>query len=134
MSNYERIENMLDYMDYIISQVDFDALSDNYDEENEDDDLLDEMNDFDALSDHHDDENEDDDEVLKYLKIRTHHAAAKDGADVESEMMCVICQSEFEHEENIGTLQCGHEYHTDCIKQWLLRKKDCPICRASVFP
>ncbi|MCD9645996.1 hypothetical protein HAX54_035489 [Datura stramonium] len=136
----ETIGNMLDYIDYMISQLHFDALSDHYDEENEDDDLLDELYDFDALSDHYDEENEDDhlldevydfdalsdlydeeneddDEVLKCLKIKTHQAPAKDGVDaeVESEMICAICQSEFEHEENIGMLQCGHEYHTDCI-------------------
>ncbi|MCE0482504.1 hypothetical protein HAX54_041315, partial [Datura stramonium] len=80
---------------------------------------------------------EDDDDVLKYLKIRTHDAPAKDGGDtnkVESGKICAICQSEFEHEENIGTLQCGHEYHVDCVKKWLLNKKDCPMCRASVLP
>ncbi|MCD7464047.1 hypothetical protein HAX54_051966 [Datura stramonium] len=130
-----------DYIDYMTTQLpdlernsrfDFGFLSDY---------LLDEMFNFDALSDHYVEMNENDDDVLKYLKIRTHHAPAKDGvnpeviADVaESEMMCAICQSDFEHEENIGTLQCGHEYHTDCIKQWLLRKKDCPMCRASILP
>ncbi|KAK4345682.1 hypothetical protein RND71_035858 [Anisodus tanguticus] len=88
-----------------------------------------------------DEENEDEDHVLKYLKLRTHSAPAKEGvnpevvADVESETCaCAICQSEYEHEEDIGTLQCGHEYHVNCIKQWLLRKKDCPMCRASVLP
>ncbi|MCE3215698.1 hypothetical protein HAX54_003215, partial [Datura stramonium] len=97
--------------------------------------LLDEMYDFDALSDN-DKENED---VSKFLKIRTHYAHVKDGVNaevvaavVESEI-CAICQSEFEHEEDIGVLQCGHEYHIDCIKQWLLRKKDCPMWRVSVL-
>ncbi|XP_060178302.1 E3 ubiquitin-protein ligase MBR1-like [Lycium barbarum] len=86
-----------------------------------------------------DEENGDDNDVSKYLKIRTHSSPAKDGvdphvvADSESEI-CAICQSEFEHEESIGTLQCEHKYHTDCIKQWLLRKKNCPMCRASVIP
>ncbi|MCD7464048.1 hypothetical protein HAX54_051967 [Datura stramonium] len=96
--------------------------------------LLDEMYDFDAPRDY-------DEDVIEYLKIRTHYAPAKDGVDpdvlaaavVESEI-CAICQSEFKHEEDIGALQCGHEYHIDCIKQWLLRKKDCPMCRASVLP
>ncbi|KAJ8533939.1 hypothetical protein K7X08_007263 [Anisodus acutangulus] len=84
---------------------------------------------------------EENDHVLKYLKLTTHSAPAKEGvnpqvvADVESETCaCAICQSEYEHEEDIGTLQCGHEYHVNCIKQWLLRKKDCPMCRASVLP
>ncbi|MDV3181289.1 MAG: RING finger domain-containing protein, partial [Candidatus Phytoplasma australasiaticum] len=38
-------------------------------------------------------------------------------------------------EKNIEPgLRCGHEFHEGCIKQWLLRKNDCPICRASVCP
>lgn len=99
------------------------------------DHLFDREDDVDGL----DEEKENDDVVLKCLKIRTHHSIAKeDGVDstvvvdVEQET-CAICQSEYEDQESIGKLQCGHEYHTDCIKQWLLRKKDCPMCRASVL-
>ncbi|KAH0709611.1 hypothetical protein KY284_011038 [Solanum tuberosum] len=40
----------------------------------------------------------------------------------------------YKHEETIGALCCGHEYHANYIKHWLLRKRDCPICRASIFP
>ncbi|WMV52285.1 hypothetical protein MTR67_045670, partial [Solanum verrucosum] len=79
--------------------------------------------------DHEDDHGD----VLKYLKIRIHHAPEVVAPDVESDI-CAICQSEYENEENIGALQCGHEYHSDCIKQWLMRKTDCPMCRASVLP
>ncbi|MCD7469196.1 hypothetical protein HAX54_008050 [Datura stramonium] len=83
-------------------------------------------------------EEKEEDFVLEYFKTRTHCAAAlKDGINNSTktyEEICAICQAEFEHEETIGTLGCGHEYHTSCIKQWLLRKKDCPMCRASVLP
>ncbi|KAK4725010.1 hypothetical protein R3W88_027789 [Solanum pinnatisectum] len=81
----------------------------------------------------HEDHEDDHGDVLKYLKIRIHDAPEVVAPDVESDI-CVICQSEYENEENIGALQCGHEYHTDCIKQWLMRKTDCPMCRASVLP
>ncbi|KAM3340177.1 RING-H2 finger protein ATL8-like [Capsicum galapagoense] len=78
---------------------------------------------------------ENNDDVLKYLKTRTHHAPTKDGVDPEVESkICSICISEFKHEEKKKALQCGHEYHTDCIYQWLAKKKDCPMCRASVLP
>ncbi|XP_027768008.1 probable E3 ubiquitin-protein ligase RHY1A [Solanum pennellii] len=93
----------------------------------------------------YDDDDDDDDGgdggdgggVLKYLKTRTHHVVAKDEidtkvAEVESNI-CSICLSVYENEENIGALQCGHEYHTDCIKPWLLKKNDCPLCRGSVL-
>ncbi|XP_010924393.1 probable E3 ubiquitin-protein ligase ZFP1 isoform X2 [Elaeis guineensis] len=46
---------------------------------------------------------------------------------------CIICQVEYEEEERIGILDCGHNYHADCIKQWLLVKNLCPICKASAL-
>ncbi|KAJ8616416.1 hypothetical protein MRB53_035788 [Persea americana] len=46
---------------------------------------------------------------------------------------CIICQAEYEESEKIGILDCGHDYHADCIKQWLLVKNACPICKASAL-
>ena len=43
---------------------------------------------------------------------------------------CIICQEEYENEEKIGFLDCGHEYHADCLKKWVLVKNVCPLCRA----
>uniref|UniRef100_M1A1W9 RING-type E3 ubiquitin transferase n=1 Tax=Solanum tuberosum TaxID=4113 RepID=M1A1W9_SOLTU len=80
------------------------------------------------------DDQEEDDILLGYFKTRIHCVAGGINNPTETKEICAICQAEFEHEESIGTLRCGHEYHTGCIKQWLLRKKDCPMCRASVLP
>ncbi|CAN1191874.1 Probable E3 ubiquitin-protein ligase RHG1A, partial [Linum perenne] len=30
-----------------------------------------------------------------------------------------------------GTLDCGHDFHIDCIKQWLMLKNWCPICKTT---
>ncbi|KAH0734265.1 hypothetical protein KY285_009972 [Solanum tuberosum] len=79
-------------------------------------------------------EKEDDAILLGYFKTRIHRVADGVNNPTETEEICAICQAGFEHEESIGTLGCGHEYHTGCIKQWLVRKKDCPMCRASVLP
>ncbi|XP_049347413.1 E3 ubiquitin ligase BIG BROTHER-related-like [Solanum verrucosum] len=59
--------------------------------------------------------------------------ANEDGDDEEQEA-CAICLLEYKDEDNIGTLQCGHEFHAECINKWLQRKKSCPFCRASVLP
>lgn len=78
--------------------------------------------------------------IMRYVKIRTHHVVApKDDinnrtkiegvANRESPEICVICLAEYEPEVTIGKLRCGHEYHSGCIKQWLLRKKNCPMCK-----
>ncbi|MCQ2818117.1 MAG: TPM domain-containing protein [archaeon] len=36
---------------------------------------------------------------------------------------------EEELKKNISKLQCGHQFHTDCIVNWLKRKESCPLCR-----
>ncbi|CAI9773516.1 unnamed protein product [Fraxinus pennsylvanica] len=53
---------------------------------------------------------------------------------VEQEIkFCVICQTDYEEQEIIGILNCGHKYHRDCIKKWLLMKNSCPICKSTAL-
>uniref|UniRef100_A0A0E0D6B6 RING-type E3 ubiquitin transferase n=1 Tax=Oryza meridionalis TaxID=40149 RepID=A0A0E0D6B6_9ORYZ len=47
---------------------------------------------------------------------------------------CIICQEEYEAKELVGTLGCGHKYHTMCIKEWLMVKNLCPICKTTALP
>lgn len=42
---------------------------------------------------------------------------------------CCICQEEYVTGDDIGMLDCGHDFHTICIKQWLKQKNLCPICK-----
>ncbi|CAK9312555.1 unnamed protein product [Citrullus colocynthis] len=51
-------------------------------------------------------------------------------SQVEEEPCCV-CQEEYVEGEDIGTLECGHDFHTACIKQWLMQKNLCPICKTT---
>ncbi|KMT13083.1 hypothetical protein BVRB_4g086250 [Beta vulgaris subsp. vulgaris] len=46
---------------------------------------------------------------------------------------CIICQDEYENNDKLGTLACGHEYHVDCLKKWLLLKNVCPICKSAAL-
>ncbi|KAH0735939.1 hypothetical protein KY285_011646 [Solanum tuberosum] len=48
--------------------------------------------------------------------------ANEDGDDDEEQEACAICLLEYKDEDNIGTLQCGHEFHAECINKWLQRK------------
>ncbi|EYU23094.1 hypothetical protein MIMGU_mgv11b020548mg, partial [Erythranthe guttata] len=52
--------------------------------------------------------------------------------DSYEQEVCVICQDDLfgEHENIIATLNCGHVYHVECIKNWLRTKNECPICKA----
>ncbi|KAK7291401.1 hypothetical protein RIF29_06512 [Crotalaria pallida] len=45
---------------------------------------------------------------------------------------CSICQEEYEAGEEVGRLNCEHSYHFQCIKQWLVHKNFCPVCKQQV--
>ncbi|PAL64509.1 hypothetical protein CEJ83_20840 [Acinetobacter baumannii] len=47
---------------------------------------------------------------------------------------CCICQEEYTDGDDLGVLDCGHNFHTDCIKLWLMRKNLCPICKTTALP
>ncbi|XP_078151077.1 putative E3 ubiquitin-protein ligase HIP1 isoform X2 [Carex rostrata] len=42
---------------------------------------------------------------------------------------CCICQEEYVEGDELGRLDCGHDFHSSCIKQWLTHKNLCPICK-----
>ncbi|KAL2538028.1 RING/U-box superfamily protein [Forsythia ovata] len=44
---------------------------------------------------------------------------------------CCICQEEYKDGEDLGTLECKHDFHAECIKQWLMHKNLCPICKTT---
>lgn len=46
-------------------------------------------------------------------------------------ILCVICTENINEGEDIVILKCPgrHCFHSECIKQWLLRKVNCPTCR-----
>ncbi|XP_023519760.1 uncharacterized protein LOC111783108 isoform X1 [Cucurbita pepo subsp. pepo] len=45
---------------------------------------------------------------------------------------CSICQQEeYDPDDKMGKLECGHGYHVECIKQWLAQKNACPVCKTA---
>ncbi|XP_062183815.1 probable E3 ubiquitin-protein ligase HIP1 [Phragmites australis] len=46
---------------------------------------------------------------------------------------CCICQEDYVEGEDMGRLDCGHDFHTACIKQWLVIKNLCPICKKTAL-
>ncbi|KAK2398587.1 putative E3 ubiquitin-protein ligase RHG1A [Trifolium repens] len=67
--------------------------------------------------------------IMKHLKLKK-YSVDESGSQNEAEPCCV-CQEEYKNEDDIGSLDCGHDYHTDCIKQWLMHKNLCPICKTT---
>lgn len=77
--------------------------------------------------------------ISKCLKTRLHSCRVLPPMNQPSEVVedngtCIICQVEYAENEKIGSLDCGHDYHAECIKQWLLLKNICPICKMSALP
>ncbi|KAI9113559.1 hypothetical protein K1719_015486 [Acacia pycnantha] len=52
----------------------------------------------------------------------------------EENECCCICQEEYQEDEDLGKLWCGHRFHADCIKPWLVLKNVCPICKQTALP
>ncbi|TYG94836.1 hypothetical protein ES288_A11G220600v1 [Gossypium darwinii] len=61
-------------------------------------------------------------------KISVH----KNGTPAETEPCC-ICQEDYANGEELGKLDCGHDFHFSCIKQWLVQKNSCPICKKTAL-
>eukprot|EP00250_Pteridium_aquilinum_P015546 c22640_g2_i1 orf=410-2218(-) len=73
--------------------------------------------------------------ICKCLKTSKHSSYDMMASAVsqESEIKCSICQEEYMEGDELGQLDCSHSYHTACIKQWLVLKNQCPICKAAAF-
>lgn len=62
--------------------------------------------------------------------LYTSDVAAATSTSQESEVKCSVCQEEYVERDELGRLNCDHSYHAACIKQWLIQKNQCPICKA----
>jgi len=51
------------------------------------------------------------------------------GAEADT---CTICIEEFEENEKVATLPCGHLFHFEEISEWLKLKNSCPLCSTEV--
>ncbi|CAN6459693.1 unnamed protein product [Victoria cruziana] len=69
--------------------------------------------------------------IIKCLKNRKYDSAANNqSTEVEP---CCICQEEYMDDEELGILECGHDFHRGCIMQWLMLKNLCPICKTTAL-
>ncbi|KAJ8770660.1 hypothetical protein K2173_021307 [Erythroxylum novogranatense] len=63
--------------------------------------------------------------ILNHLSYQEYRS----NSSLREEEPCCICQEQFADGENVSKLDCGHLFHFDCIKQWLVEKNACPICK-----
>ncbi|KAF3655567.1 putative serine/threonine-protein kinase-like [Capsicum annuum] len=67
--------------------------------------------------------------ILSRLKQRNYISIKTE--EPEEAEPCCICREEYSDGDGLGTLECGHDFHTDCIKQWLMQKNLCPVCKTT---
>ncbi|KAF3781633.1 E3 ubiquitin-protein ligase [Nymphaea thermarum] len=71
------------------------------------------------------------DQIARCLMKMKHTGSLASHFSCEKEKKCSICQEEYEGRDEVGKLECGHNFHMCCIKQWLLQKNACPVCKAA---
>jgi len=69
-------------------------------------------------------------DVMKLLKQRKFSSWRLSSMEYEP---CCICQEEYVDGDDLGTLHCGHDFHASCIRQWLVVKNLCPICKSTAL-
>ena len=52
--------------------------------------------------------------------------------DLEESDNCSICLENYNKDNIINVLKCGHKYHKDCIDDWINDNNNCPLCRLSL--
>ncbi|KAG2304698.1 hypothetical protein Bca52824_033349 [Brassica carinata] len=72
-------------------------------------------------------------DVKNHLKTRTCSGTNLSQTKDRETEPCTICQESFKNEEKIATLDCGHEYHAECLEKWLIVKNVCPICKSEAL-
>ncbi|KAG0263142.1 hypothetical protein BG011_009244 [Mortierella polycephala] len=46
--------------------------------------------------------------------------------------MCSICLCEYEDLDTLRLLPCSHDFHKDCVDEWLRLKRTCPLCKQDI--
>ena len=52
--------------------------------------------------------------------------------ELEHHDKCSICLEDYEENDIINVLKCGHKYHDKCIDEWIITNINCPLCRLSI--
>lgn len=72
------------------------------------------------------------DAVLNALEVVTYHPGDNEGkaaAGSAAPDRCTVCLVDFEDEEAVKKLPCGHVFHAQCVDTWLQTAHVCPLCK-----
>ncbi|KAK7314599.1 hypothetical protein VNO77_33126 [Canavalia gladiata] len=71
------------------------------------------------------------DEMGLYIR-KVKLSSSNDTSKHQIDRKCSVCQEDYEWDDELGRLNCGHSYHFQCIKQWVVHKNLCPVCKQEV--
>ncbi|CAK9167127.1 unnamed protein product [Ilex paraguariensis] len=72
------------------------------------------------------------DTIFTHLK-RCRYQSGTAGPQVDRPRCC-ICLDGYINGQGVGNLDCGHDFHFHCIRDWLLEKNCCPLCKRTALP
>ena len=64
-------------------------------------------------------------EQFNDIKKNNNEEKNSEEKDIVTERQINVQDSE---KNDISTLECGHQFHTECIAKWMERKNECPLC------
>jgi len=67
-------------------------------------------------------------DALTVVSYNPESMAEVEGMHHDSDM-CPICLVDFDADEELRILPCGHLFHGECLSPWLLKSTWCPMCK-----
>ena len=52
--------------------------------------------------------------------------------NINNDEKCMICLFNYSINDKISYLPCAHFFHSCCIKNWIIIKNKCPLCRINI--
>jgi hypothetical protein len=72
---------------------------------------------------------EDAKEIMRFIPVSEIKEIKQENGN---ELKCMICLYDFNIGETECTLPCLHIFHSDCLEQWIERKRLCPVCKYDI--
>ncbi|GFO02127.1 LOW QUALITY PROTEIN: RING finger protein 38 [Plakobranchus ocellatus] len=68
----------------------------------------------------------------KIQQIPTRQFSRSADGSGSDQTSCVFCMCDFEDKQLLRILPCFHEFHAECVNEWLKTHRTCPVCRHDV--
>lgn len=72
-------------------------------------------------------------EISSATAMVRHESLSVSAVESPSEdLSCVVCCEAIEEGHSVRVLPCLHRFHVDCVDQWLVRSRTCPVCKLDI--